>query len=105
MLPTFINNCLRECNRLYSYVKLALGYSKVCFYNWLNLSYIEKESKGVYWIVYHHEGVRYRCPLIKKTRGPSFENESITEKYPEYANELRGPFGQYHGLADAILNS
>lgn len=79
--------------------------AKIWFIEWLDICRIENSSNSsVKWLVYRHMGQRYRIPL-RKRRGPTVceYDKDVAEKFVGLHNEVLGPFGDYHGSRELLL--
>lgn len=89
-----------------AYIILFFSVAKIYLYNLLNLSGIENKD-SLKWIYYTYMGKKYRMPLKKKSRGPSVRDDDLQiyfESEPEFEEEIRGPFGDYHGMLAELKN-
>ena len=88
-------------------IQLLINMVYIQFIHWLNVTGIENTHKpNVKWIVYTHNGARYRIPL-KKSRGPVASDQNDDElrlRLGKLYSEVIGPFGDYHGQRQVLAD-
>lgn len=87
------------------YALFLYQYCRIHFFEWLQVSGIESSSSSnVKWIVYTYMGHKYRIPF-KKTRGPSNTiNPLLVAKFGNMHDQVLGPYNDYHGQEELLLN-